>query len=130
MAELYNGITDVSYRYPKMYVVRPQFFLTIITLLRDAAMNSVAEKLVYNVIQELEANDEDLAASDDWGDYAEKAKARLVGMTATITVPRLQDDKYVFDPVMEDGKALVRPLTAEDIDRIGPACIANVIGVV
>ena len=93
-------------------------------------MNSVAENLVYNVIQELEANDQDLAASDDWADYAEKAKARLVGMMATITGPRLQGDKYVFDPVMEDGKALVRPLTAEDIDRIGPACIANVIGVV
>ena len=95
-----------------------------------SAMNSGAEDLVYNVIQELEANDRDLAASDDWADYAEKAKARLVGMVATVTVPRLQDDKYVFDPVMKDGKAVVRPLTAEDIDRIGPACIANIIGVV
>jgi hypothetical protein len=95
-----------------------------------SAMNSGAEDLVYNVIQELEANDQDLAASDDWADYAEKAKARLVGMVATVTVPRLQDDKYVFDPVMKDGKAVVRPLTAEDIDRIGPACIANIIGVV
>lgn len=36
-----NGIVDVSYRYPKMYVVRPQFFLTIITLLRNAALNSL-----------------------------------------------------------------------------------------
>jgi hypothetical protein len=41
-SELYVGITDVSYRYPKMYVVRPQFFLTIITLLRDAAANSIS----------------------------------------------------------------------------------------
>ncbi len=40
--ELYNnGIVDVSYRYPKMYVVRPQFFIPIITLLRNAAMNSL-----------------------------------------------------------------------------------------
>ncbi|MBK9109528.1 MAG: DUF2130 domain-containing protein [Saprospiraceae bacterium] len=39
--ELYNaGIVDVSYKYPKMYVVRPQFFIPIITLLRNAAMNS------------------------------------------------------------------------------------------
>jgi hypothetical protein len=43
--ELYNtGIVDVSYRYAKMYVVRPQFFIPIITLLRNAAMNSLAYK--------------------------------------------------------------------------------------
>ncbi len=43
--ELYNsGIVDVSHRYPKMYVVRPQFFIPIITLLRNAAMNSMKYK--------------------------------------------------------------------------------------
>lgn len=43
--EFYNtGIVDVSYKYPKMYVVRPQFFITIITLLRNAAMNSLKYK--------------------------------------------------------------------------------------
>tara|TARA_B110000003_G_scaffold172371_1_gene171929 strand:- start:242 stop:1486 length:1245 start_codon:yes stop_codon:yes gene_type:complete len=43
--ELYNsGILDVSYKYPKMYVIRPQFFITIITLLRNAAMNSLQYK--------------------------------------------------------------------------------------
>ena len=36
-----NGIVDVSYRYEKMYVVRPQFFIPIITLLRNAALNSL-----------------------------------------------------------------------------------------
>ena len=42
-SELYNsGIVDVSYRYPKMYVVRPQFFIPIITLLRNAALNSLS----------------------------------------------------------------------------------------
>lgn len=40
--ELYNnGIVDVSYKYPKMYVIRPQFFIPIITLLRNAAQNSL-----------------------------------------------------------------------------------------
>jgi len=44
-SELYNtGIVDVFHRYPKMYVVRPQFFLPIITLLRNAAMNSLEYK--------------------------------------------------------------------------------------
>lgn len=41
-SELYNsGIVDVSHKFPKMYVVRPQFFIPIITLLRNAAMNSM-----------------------------------------------------------------------------------------
>jgi len=44
-SELYNtGIVDVSYKYPKMYVVRPQFFIPIITLLRNASMNSLQYK--------------------------------------------------------------------------------------
>ena len=44
-SELYNtGIVDVFHRYPKMYIVRPQFFLQIITLLRNAAMNSLKYK--------------------------------------------------------------------------------------
>jgi hypothetical protein len=44
-SDYYNsGIVDVSYKYPKMYVIRPQFFIPIITLLRNAAMNSVKYK--------------------------------------------------------------------------------------
>ena len=44
-SELYNtGIVDVFHRYPKMYIVRPQFFIPIITLLRNAAMKSLAYK--------------------------------------------------------------------------------------
>ena len=44
-SELYNvGIVDVSYKYPKMYVVRPQFFIQIITLLRNAALNTMDYK--------------------------------------------------------------------------------------
>lgn len=43
--ELYNaGIVDISHKYEKMYVVRPQFFIPIITLLRNAAMNSMKAK--------------------------------------------------------------------------------------
>lgn len=40
-SELYNGITDVSYKYPKMYVIRPQFFIPMITLLRNAALKTL-----------------------------------------------------------------------------------------
>ena len=43
--DLYNtGIVDVSYKYPKMYVIRPQFFIPMITLLRNAALNSLKYK--------------------------------------------------------------------------------------
>ena len=44
-SELYNaGIVDLSWKYPKMYVIRPQFFIPIITLLRNAAINSLTYK--------------------------------------------------------------------------------------
>lgn len=44
-SEFYNaGIVDVSYRYPKMYVIRPQFFIPLISLLRNAAKNSLEYK--------------------------------------------------------------------------------------
>ncbi|MDP3444176.1 MAG: DUF2130 domain-containing protein [Ignavibacteria bacterium] len=44
-SELYNtGIVDMSHRYPKLYIVRPQFFIPIITILRNAALNSMKYK--------------------------------------------------------------------------------------
>ncbi|ROI10777.1 DUF2130 domain-containing protein [Chryseobacterium sp. H3056] len=50
--ELYNGgIVDVSHRYDKMYVIRPQFFIPIITLLRNAALNAMKFKAELNVIK-------------------------------------------------------------------------------
>ncbi|MFM2368100.1 MAG: hypothetical protein RL619_396 [Bacteroidota bacterium] len=51
--ELYNtGIIDVSHRYPKMYVVRPQFFIPIITLLKNAAQNSLKYKKELALVKE------------------------------------------------------------------------------
>ncbi|MEI8103301.1 MAG: DUF2130 domain-containing protein [Candidatus Moraniibacteriota bacterium] len=51
-SELYNtGIVDVSHKYPKMYVVRPQFFISMITLLRNAAMNSLKYKAELALIK-------------------------------------------------------------------------------
>lgn len=55
--ELYNaGITDVSYRYPKMYVVRPQFFIPIITLLRNAALNTLAVRRDLELVKKQNAD--------------------------------------------------------------------------
>lgn len=51
-SELYNsGIVDLSYKYPKMYVVRPQFFIPIITILRNSAMNSLKYKAELALIR-------------------------------------------------------------------------------
>ena len=51
-SELYNsGIVDVSHKFEKMYVVRPQFFIPIITLLRNAALNSMKYKTELNLMR-------------------------------------------------------------------------------
>lgn len=51
-SDLYNGgIVDVSYKYPKMYVIRPQFFIPIITLLRNAALNSLQYRQELQVVK-------------------------------------------------------------------------------
>ncbi len=51
-SELYNsGIVDVSHKFNKMYVVRPQFFIPIITLLRNAALNSMKYKAELNLMK-------------------------------------------------------------------------------
>ena len=50
--DLYNeGIVDVSYQYPKMYVIRPQFFIPIITLIRNAALNSLNYKKELAIVK-------------------------------------------------------------------------------
>lgn len=61
--ELYNGgIVDVSYRYPKMYVIRPQFFIPMITLLRNAAQNSLKYKTELAIVK---AQNIDIANFED-----------------------------------------------------------------
>ena len=51
-SELYNtGIVDVSYRYEKMYVIRPQFFIPMITLLRNAALHSLKYRQELQIVK-------------------------------------------------------------------------------
>jgi len=116
-SELYNtGIVDVFYRYPKMYIVRPQFFMPIITLLRNAAMNSLQYKTelalvkaqnvdITNFEHELEtfksafARNYDLASKrfqtaideiDKSIDHLQKTKEALLGTDRNL---RLANDK-------------------------------------
>ncbi len=56
-SELYNGgIVDVSYRYPKMFVIRPQFFLPLISLLRNAALSSLSYRRELSIIRDRECD--------------------------------------------------------------------------
>ena len=72
--ELYNGgIVDVSYRYPKMYVIRPQFFIPMITLLRNAAQNSLQYKQELALIK---AQDIDIANFENELDNFKEAFGR------------------------------------------------------
>lgn len=81
--ELYNnGIVDVSYRYPKMFVIRPQFFIPIISLLRNAALNSLdyQKKLadIQNQQLDLYNFEENLAAFKNGFAYSfDQASARF-----------------------------------------------------
>jgi len=115
--EFYNtGIVDMFHRYPKMYIVRPQFFIPIITLLRNAAMNSLKYKTelafvkaqsvdITNFENELEtfksafARNYDLASQkfqkaideiDKSIDHLQKTKEALIGTDRNL---RLANDK-------------------------------------
>ena len=70
-SELYNtGIVDVSYRYPKMYVIRPQFFIPMITLLRNAALNALEYR---RQLAEVRSQNIDIAHFEaDMNDFKEK----------------------------------------------------------
>ena len=69
--EFYNtGIVDVSYKYPKMYVVRPQFFIPIITLLRNASLNSLSYKRELEVMRN--QNIDITHFEEDINDFKEK----------------------------------------------------------
>ncbi len=70
-SELYNtGIVDVSHKYPKMYVIRPQFFIPIITLLRNAALNSVSYR---RQLAEYKSQNLDISHfEDDLNEFKEK----------------------------------------------------------
>ncbi len=70
-SELYNaGIVDVSHKYPKMYVVRPQFFISMITLLRNAAMNTIRYR---QQLAEIKNQNIDISHfEDDLNDFKER----------------------------------------------------------
>lgn len=98
------------------------------TAIVNGAAPKQVQNLICDVIGELIQLDAKYAESDDWNDFAEEVKKRLAGRNATITTAELRDGEYAFEPVMNDGKMLVRQLTPADIDALGPACLKVVNG--
>jgi hypothetical protein len=99
-SDLYTGITDVSHLYPKMFVVRPQFFLSIISLSRNAAQATIDIKSELEQVKKqniditnFETEIEDFKA--DFGRNYDLAKRKFDGAIKGIdaTIDRLQKVK-------------------------------------
>ena len=119
--ELYNtGIVDVSYRYPKMYVIRPQFFIPLITLLRNAAANTVQYKrqLVEYTNQNIDVTNFEnklLTFKDKFGNNVRLAKVNFDKAIEEIdnSIKKLQDVKdYLYKSA---DKLRLANNTAQDI---------------
>jgi hypothetical protein len=97
----------------------------------DNAPPDKSEDLLYGVIDALNQGDEKLNTSENWADFSAAAKEKLVGKTAKIVVPFKNEETgfYEFKPLVVDGKEVVRPLTAEDVDTIGKACLFNSVNI-
>jgi hypothetical protein len=105
-SELYNqGIVDVSHKYPKMYVVRPQFFIPMITLLRNAAMKTIEFKNELAVIK---------SQNIDITTFEEDLEEFKAGFGKNY---RLASDK--FKKAIDDIDAAIRSLEKTKEDLIG-----------
>ena len=120
-SELYNaGIVDMSYRYPKMYVIRPQFFIPLICLLRDMARSSLAYR---QELRELKQQDLDVERfterlqtfKDGFARNVQQASDRFDAAIKEIdnSIERLQKAK---DALLKSGKHLLQANSkAEDL---------------
>ena len=112
-SELYNsGIVDVSYRYPKMYVIRPQFFIPIITLLRNAALNSLQYRTELARVRE--QNIDITHFEDDLNEFKEKFARNYLLASDKFRTAIEEIDKTI-DHLEKTKKAL---LSSEDNLRL------------
>ena len=112
-SELYNsGIVDVSYRYPKMYVIRPQFFIPIITLLRNAALNSLQYRTELARVRE--QNIDITHFEDDLNEFKEKF-ARNYRLASEKFRTAIEEIDKTIDHLEKTKKAL---LSSEDNLRL------------
>ena len=97
----------------------------------DFAPPPKTDDLVYGVINSLYMTDDSFKVKDNWKDFAGPAKEKLLGKTAQIMNIELDEasNEYKFTPLLDlNNQPVVRPLTEEDIDEMGRACLKNVVG--
>ena len=97
----------------------------------DAPVGAPVDKQIYGVIEELQKNDAKYKDLDEWKDFAGPIKEKLLGKMATIMSFTKDEarNQYKFEPLLnKQGQPVVRKLTEEDIDRMGPACLYNTLG--
>ena len=112
-SELYNtGIVDMSHKFPKMYVIRPQFFIPMITLLRNAALNSLEFKKELQRMQEQEVDVTQFEANLASYTSSIENNHRLAGERFTKAVKEIDDAIAALVKAKEDL------LTAEDKLRL------------
>jgi hypothetical protein len=104
-SELYNtGIVDVSYKYPKMYVVRPQFFIPIITLLRNAAQNTLGYKKELARVKEQNI---DITNFEDELDEFRTGFARNYGLASKKFKTAIDEIDKTIDHLQKTKDALI-----------------------
>ena len=104
-SDLYNsGIVDVSHRYPKMYVIRPQFFIPMITLLRNAAMNSLQYRKELEVIRN--QNIDSSHFEEDMNDFKDKL-ARNYRLASEKFQKAIQEIDKTIDHLQKTKEALL-----------------------
>lgn len=92
--DYYNtGIVDVSYKYPKMYVIRPQFFIPVITFLRNAALNTLSYKKELAVVKE--QNIDVTKFENDFEDFKQKFYKDVTLAVSNHTEAITQIDKAI-----------------------------------
>jgi hypothetical protein len=135
-SELYNtGIIDVSHKYPKMYVIRPQFFIQIITLLRNASMNSLKYKKelalirnqnidITNFEDKIENWKEVFAKKSDL--YSRKLKTAIEEIDKTINhLQKTKDALLSSENILRLTNNKVEDLTIKKLTRSNPTMMSK-----
>jgi hypothetical protein len=104
-SELYNtGIVDVSYKYPKMYAVRPQFFIPMITLLRNASQNTLGYKKELTRVKEQNI---DITNFEDELDEFRMGFARNYGLASQKFKTAIAEIDKTIDHLQKTKEALI-----------------------
>lgn len=111
--ELYNnGIVDVSYKFPKMYVIRPQFFIPMITLLRNAAQNSLHYRHELQIVRNQQI---DISHFEENMNDFKEGFARNYRLASEKFVTAIEEIDKTIDHLQKTKKAL---LSSEDNLRL------------